>query len=167
MKYTLRHTLKIPADRYFAVITSPEYDVWAKEKLQLESRVETERREAPERLFRRVKMVRAFSERTRAWVKRDRLTMIDTTDVDRRDNTFTWEIVPDIWTDRITARAKGRITPAGPDACVREMEIEIVVKVMLIGKKIEKGIADKIDDYFVKVNGALENFYRDHFGNKA
>ena len=167
MKYTLRHTVRIPADRYIAVITSPEYDAWAKEKLKLEDRIEIERTETPERLFRKVKMVRTVSERTRAWIKRDRFEMIDTTDVDKRANTFTWEVVPNVWTDKITARAKGRITPAGPDACIREMEFDLRVNVMLIGGKIEKAIAERIDDYFVKVNAALEEFYRDHFQNKT
>jgi hypothetical protein len=167
MKYTLRHTLRIPADQYLACVTSPEYDAWAKERLKLEGRTEIERRETPDRLFRRVKMVRAVSERSRAWIKQDSFEMIDTTDVDKRTNTFTWEIVPNVWTDKIVARAKGKIVPAGPDACVREMEIDLQVKVMLIGGKIEKAIAERIDEYFVKVNAALEEFYRERFQKKA
>jgi hypothetical protein len=166
MKYTLRHTLKIPADMYLKVVTSPEYDAWAAEKLKLENRTEIERRETDDRLLRRVKMTRLVSERTRAWIKKDRFEMVDTMDIDKRANTFTWEIVPNVWTEKITARAKGRVTPAGADACVREMEFEIKVNVMLIGGKIEKGIAEKIDEYFTKVNAALEEFYRDRYLKK-
>lgn len=163
MNYTLRHTVKIPADKYLSVVTSQEYDAWAREKLKLESRTEIERRETPDRLFRRVKMVRIVSERARAWIKKDSFEMIDTIDVDKRTNTFAWEIVPNVWTDKITARAKGKILPAGPDTCVRELEMVIKVNVMLIGGKIEKAIAERIDEYFDKVNAALEEFYRDRF----
>ncbi|MBI5529059.1 MAG: DUF2505 family protein [Deltaproteobacteria bacterium] len=167
MQQKLRHTLKIPADRYIAVVTSPVYDEWARKKLGLETRAEIERRETEDRIFRKVRMVRVVSERTRAWIKKDRLEMIDTTDIDKRSNTFTWEIVPGIWADRITARAKGRITPAGPDACVRELDLELKVNVFLIGGRIEKALSEKMDDYFVKVNAALEEFYRDEFQKKA
>jgi hypothetical protein len=167
MQQKLRHTLRIPADKYIAVVTSPVYDEWARRKLGLESRAEIERRETDDSVLRRVKMVRVVSERTRAWIKRDRIAMIDTTEIDKRSNTFTWEIVPDVWADRITARAKGRITPAGPDACVRELDLEIKVNVFLIGGRIEKALAEKMDDYFVKVNAALEEFYREEFSKTA
>jgi hypothetical protein len=160
MKYHLKHTIRIPADQYYKVITSPKYDDWSRERLKLESRTVLEESDTPERLHRRVRMVTGpVSERTRSWIKKDKVVVVEDFSVDKRSGTFTWRFEPDVFRDKVKTVGTGRIIPSGPDSCVRDMEIELKISVPILGGIIERAIDKKVDEYFRKVNTALEDFY--------
>jgi hypothetical protein len=160
MKYHLVHTLKIPAADYYKVITSPEYDQWSKEKLKMESRVVLEEEDTPYKLHRKVKMVTGpVSEKTRAWIKQDRLEIVEIFDVDKQAGTFVWIIEPGIWKDKVKGGGTGKITPAGHESCTRVLDLEVKISIPIIGGMIEKALDKKISEYFEKVNAGLEEFY--------
>jgi len=161
MKYHLKHTLQIPADAYFKLITSQEFDASLVVKLNLASRTELEKIDTPDRLFRKVKMVtKPVSDTTRAFLKVSQVECIETFDVDRKNSTFKWDFLPNVMADKIKLSSTGKVTPAGPESCVREMEIDFTVKVFLIGSQIEKKAGSRIEDGFAKINNALEEFYK-------
>ena len=164
MKTAMKHTLKIPAAEYFKFITSDEFDRWAVEKIHLASRTEIEKSVTPDRLFKKVKMVsNPVSDTTRMWIKKDRVECIETFDANLRTGTFDWDFVPNVYADKIRLSAKGRVTDAGPEQCIREMTIDFTVKILIIGGQIEKKASARMEDAFLKINRFVEEFYRDNY----
>jgi hypothetical protein len=164
MKYHLKHTLKIPADAYFKVITAPEFDAALVVRLNLAARDQLEKKDTPDRLYRKVRMVtKPVSDTTRAFLKVSQVECIETFDVDRKTGTFKWDFIPNVMAEKIHLSAVGKVTPAGPGSCVRDMTIDFQVKVFLVGSTIEKRAGAKIEDGFAKINAALEEFYKKGF----
>lgn len=58
-------------------------------------------------------------------------------------HTSDWKILPGVAADRITAGGRMRLIPL-PKGCERRIEGEIVVRIPLVGGRVEKAFADQL-----------------------
>ena len=63
--------------------------------------------------------------------------------LDRSQNQLTWEVIPAVFTDKITAKGTLTVVPT-ETGCVREVIGDVDVKVRLIGGRIEKAIISDV-----------------------
>ena len=168
MKYHLKHTVKIPADKYFTVTNSKDFYDWSVEKIKLESKNILEQSDSPTSLHRKSKMIsRKVSDKTAAVIRQDHVEIIESFDADLKNGTFTWKLEPDILGKRVKVVATGKISPEGTDSCMRDMEVDVKVSIPIIGGVIEKAIDKRSAELFGKLNSVMEEFYCNHFKKTA
>ncbi len=82
---------------------------------------------------------------------------------DPKTRTSTWEVIPSKLADRVTAKGTYKLEPgASADTCVRRIEGEVVVKIAIVGKKIEDIIGQEIRASYDKSTDFAREYLRTH-----
>ena len=92
--------------------------------------------------------VREFSPMVAAAIDPSKLSWVQESSHDLAAGTTTFRFLPDNYADRFSASGGTRIAPA-PSGSVRVLSGEVKVRAPLVGGKVEKAIAEGLEEYLV------------------
>lgn len=164
MKFELVHELPRDADTAWRLLMSDDYEAASSASTKIDREVVESRVDGGVR----VRRSRITSERELpgpiakvVGAKALSYEMIET--FDDANRTSTWEVIPSKLADRVTAKGTYVIEPGPkPDESVRRISGEVVVKVALVGKKIEDLIGNEVRASYDKSTAFARDYLRTH-----
>jgi hypothetical protein len=165
VKFDVRHEFPLPLEQVERAVLHPDriqHTLAALDKIELLE--ELERKETDAEVFRRVRVrpryeVPSFAQSA---IKREMTEYVEESRYDRRAHRLTYTIHPNIpraWQDRFVSRGTYSLTETG-GRTKRHIEVELVIKVALVGGMAERYIADQVRANFDQEARALEAFAR-------
>jgi uncharacterized protein DUF2505 len=163
MRFTMDHSFAVDLARLERAIFHP--DLYARLVTALdrvEQLTELERTETPEEIRKRVRVrprydVPSFA---RGKLSPEMTEYVEVSRYDRRAHRFTYEIepnIPEAWRDRFVSRGTYSLAESG-GRTQRRIEVEIVLKIPLLGGMAERYIAEQVKANFDQEARALERF---------
>ncbi|TXD37215.1 DUF2505 family protein [Lujinxingia vulgaris] len=144
MKFTMTHRFDCPAELLWDIFDDPEFDRRLEEATGVrrevldsatEGAVETKR-------LRCVSLKEMPAVMSKA-LGTESFEFEQTNALDRQKGEMVWKVKPAVLADRIDAQGVTKVAPEG-SSCVRTIEGEIVIRIPLVGKKMEGKLTENI-----------------------
>lgn len=164
MKFSLVHELPRDADTAWSLLMSDAYEAAVgqgstMQRVTIESRVEDGVLHARSRITSDKELPGPIAKVVGA--KALSYELVERSDAKSR--TSQWEVIPSKLADRVTAKGTYVIEPGPtPDSCVRKIDGEVIVKVALVGKKIEDIVGQEIRASYEKSTDFAREYLRTH-----
>jgi hypothetical protein len=148
MEFTTRHEFDCAAATFFseAVYFHPEYHERLHRELHFRAVEIVERQEDGDRLreVRIKRLEREFPAAMRRAMGVDHIEYREEAEYDRKKLAYDFKVIPNVAPDKIHIGGCYRILPAGPNRCIREVDMTVEVRVFGIGGMIERHLVDDL-----------------------
>lgn len=167
MKFEMRHELAATVAQLERAIFHPDFCARLLASLRkLEAMEELERNETEHEIVRRLRVRPRYElpSFAKGRIKPEMTEYVEASRYDKRAHRFTYTIHPNIppaWSDKFTSRGTYTLTDAPGGSTRRHIEVELVLKVPLIGGLAERYIAEQVKASFDEEARAIEAFARE------
>jgi hypothetical protein len=167
VKFEMHHAFAVPLVQVERALLHPDLARHILAALdRLEAMDELERHETETEIVRKVRFrprydVPSFA---RGAIRREMTEYVEASRYDRRAHRLTYTIQPNIpaaWSDRFVSRGTYTLTEDPGPRTRRHIEVELVIKVPLVGGLAERYIAEQVKANFDQEARALEAFARE------
>lgn len=166
MKFVMHHVFPVPLAQLERAIFHADFRPLLVAALsRVEAMEELERHETDEEIVRKVRVrpryeVPSFA---RGAIRREMTEYVEASRYDKRAHRFTYTIHPNIphaWHDKFVSRGTYSLREEPGPRTRRDIEVELAIKVPLVGGLAERYIADQVKSNFEEESRALEDFAR-------
>lgn len=157
-KLQVRHTFACSPAEYWALVWDDAFDRSVNEAAEVTKDVLEDRVEGSERVVvSKTVPKRTLPAAVAAVVGTDRITYLQTTRYDAKAGRMTWEVVPSVFSDKISAKGYMEVV-AHPTGCERVVDGTIEVRVMMVGGRIERAIVEDVERSYHKAAEAARKW---------
>ena len=162
MRFTIRHAVEVPPARAVAAYASPAFYEGrsARDNIAVHGVVLHEVHTDRVVLEVRFAFTGHVSPAVRAVVDPGRLSWVTRTEVRPAEARSTWEVRPDHYPDRLSARGTYRFEPGGGASAGTLVLVdgELTVRVPIVGRSVERTIVSGLRDYLEDEVASLPDF---------
>lgn len=161
MRVEVQQKIRVPYEEYLVIITSITFAQFVRSKLDPRVEVTTVRRETVgDQFFRTAIWSTKLGSKARMFFKVPELMVEDRQVLDLKRGRFTWEYIPNVFSERFKSQGTGTLEPA-PDGLVWRIAGDVTLKVALVGRRFEKRSAELIKKGAELTAKAMERYYRE------
>lgn len=167
MKFEMDHSFAVPLAQVERALFHPDLCARVLRALdRLEDMQELERHETETEIVRRVRVrpryeVPSFA---RGRIRPEMTEYVEASRYDKQQHRFTYTIHPNIpaaWSDKFVSQGTYTLAADGAPRTRRHIEVELVLRIPLVGRIAERYIADQVRANFDQEARALESFARE------
>jgi hypothetical protein len=142
VKLHCAHEIALPADEFWSIIHSPEYEARAAQAAGLRAYQELERREEPDAIYRKLRVEADLPESLTALLGRVGIAAptgyVEEQWRSRGRREVRWRMTPGVLADRAHVEGVVRVEPRGARRCLRVLDGEVTVKLFGVGRLLER-----------------------------
>jgi hypothetical protein len=149
VKFSIRQPVAVSPARAMAAYGSPTFYEGRPARDDIEVREVVRHEETPGRVLLEVRFAftGSVSPAVRAVIDPQKMSWITRTELRLAEGRSGWTVLPDHYSDRLSASGTYRFEETGPGACEVEVEGDLRVRVPIVGRSVEKVIVGDLRAY--------------------
>ena len=162
MKFELRHRFPVPAERAWDELFGDDYESAVAAQSQVERKVVSDEQVGDRRVRRiHVEPAQRLPAAVAKVIGTERFSYVLEERHDRPNNRMDWTVTLDGNIERVEVSGTWALQPT-PDGCERVVEIQVIVRIPVVGGRIEKQIASDLRDNYEAAALFAQRWLQEH-----